>query len=116
MIIEELKPLVDPAYRTRTDRDTTGIAGSSLGGLVSLHLAFNHPAVFGKVAALSPSVWWDRKAILRVAVKRVRGMRLVGLIRNDARVKAHAAPAPVAVTQRKTRAMAEADEGGATGP
>jgi predicted alpha/beta superfamily hydrolase len=65
MIIEELKPLVDRTYRTRTDRDSTGIAGSSLGGLVSLHLAFTHPAVFGKVAALSPSVWWDRKAILK---------------------------------------------------
>ena len=44
---------------------STGIAGSSLGGLVSLHLGFNHPAVFGRVAALSPSVWWDRKAILK---------------------------------------------------
>jgi predicted alpha/beta superfamily hydrolase len=65
MIIEELKPLVDRTYRTRPDRFSTGIAGSSLGGLVSLHLAFNHPAVFGKVAALSPSVWWDRKAILK---------------------------------------------------
>ena len=65
MIIEELKPLIDRTYRTRTDRDNTGIAGSSLGGLVSLHLAFKHPAVFGKVAALSPSVWWDRKAILK---------------------------------------------------
>ena len=71
MIIEELKPLVDRTYRTRSDRDNTGIAGSSLGGLVSLHLAFRHPAVFGKVAALSPSVWWDRKAIL----KTVRQMR-----------------------------------------
>ena len=50
MIVEELKPLIDRTYRTRTDRESTGIAGSSLGGLVSLHLAFNHPAVFGKVA------------------------------------------------------------------
>ena len=65
MIIEELKPLVDRAYRTRIDRESTGIAGSSLGGLVSLHLAFHQPAVFGRVAALSPSVWWDRKAILK---------------------------------------------------
>src|SRR4030095_12140597 len=65
MIIEELKPLVDRTYCTRTDRENTGIAGSSLGGLVSLHLAFNHPAVFGRVAALSPSVWGDRKRILK---------------------------------------------------
>jgi predicted alpha/beta superfamily hydrolase len=65
MIVEELKPLVDRTYRTRTDRDSTGIAGSSLGGLVSLHLGFTRAATFGKVAALSPSVWWGRKAILK---------------------------------------------------
>jgi predicted alpha/beta superfamily hydrolase len=64
-IIEELKPLIDRTYRTKIDRDHTGIAGSSLGGLVSLHLGFTHPAVFSKVAALSPSVWWGRKAILK---------------------------------------------------
>jgi hypothetical protein len=59
--------------------------------------------------------WWPVFGALYyiVAVKRVRGMRLVGLIRNDARAKVHAAPAPVAVTPRKTRALAEADDGGA---
>ncbi len=71
MIIGELKPLIDRTYRTQVDRDSTGIAGSSLGGLVSLHLAFNHPAIFGRAAALSPSVWWDRKAVL----KTIRGAR-----------------------------------------
>jgi SAM-dependent methyltransferase len=59
--------------------------------------------------------WWPVFGALYyiVAVKRVRGMRLVGLIRNDARAKVQAAPAPVAVTHRKSRAMAEADDGGA---
>lgn len=65
MIIEELKPLIDREYRTQTDPAHTGIAGSSLGGLVSLHLGFTHPQVFTKIAALSPSVWWGRKAILK---------------------------------------------------
>ena len=63
MIIEELKPLVDRAYRTKPDAANTGVGGSSLGGLVSLHLGFTHPAVFTKIAALSPSVWWGRKTI-----------------------------------------------------
>ena len=65
MIIEELKPLIDREYRTKPDVANTGVAGSSLGGLVSLHLGLTHPGVFSKIAALSPSVWWDRKAILR---------------------------------------------------
>jgi predicted alpha/beta superfamily hydrolase len=65
MIIDELKPLIDRTYRTRPGAASTGIAGSSLGGLVSLYLGFRHPKVFTKVAALSPSVWWDRKAILK---------------------------------------------------
>ena len=63
MIVEELKPLIDRTYRTNPD--LSGVGGSSLGGLVSLHLGFTHPAVFTRVAALSPSVWWGRKAILK---------------------------------------------------
>jgi predicted alpha/beta superfamily hydrolase len=65
MIVEELKPLIDRTYRTRPDAPSTGIAGSSLGGLVSIYLAFTHPQVFQKVAALSPSVWWNWRAILK---------------------------------------------------
>lgn len=65
LIIEELKPFIDRTYRTYPDREHTGIAGSSLGALVSLHLGLAHPSVLSKVAALSPSVWWDRRVILR---------------------------------------------------
>jgi predicted alpha/beta superfamily hydrolase len=65
MIIDELKPLIDRTYRTRADAGSTGIGGSSLGGLVSLYLAFTHPRVFQRVAALSPSVWWNWRAILK---------------------------------------------------
>jgi SAM-dependent methyltransferase len=58
--------------------------------------------------------WWPVFGALYyiVAVKRVRGMRLVGLIRNDARSKAQAAPAPVAVTQHRSRATAEVEDAG----
>jgi predicted alpha/beta superfamily hydrolase len=65
MIVEELKPLIDRTYRTRPDAASTGLGGSSLGGLVTLHLGFAHPRVFGRLAVLSPSVWWDRRVILR---------------------------------------------------
>jgi predicted alpha/beta superfamily hydrolase len=65
MIVEELKPFIDRTYRTRPEPAATGIGGSSLGGLVSLYLAFTHPQVFQRVAALSPSVWWNSRSILK---------------------------------------------------
>ena len=65
MLIDDVKPLIDRTYRTLPEGRHTGIAGSSLGGLVLLHVALTHPAVFSRVAALSPSVWWDRKVILQ---------------------------------------------------
>jgi predicted alpha/beta superfamily hydrolase len=64
-IVEELKPFIDSAYRTLKDPGNTGLGGSSLGGLVSLYLALKYPDVFGKVAAMSPSVWWDDRAIIK---------------------------------------------------
>jgi len=65
LIIDELKPLIDRTYRTRPDREATAMAGSSLGGLVTLYLGFTHPAVFSRLAVMSPSIWWDRRAILK---------------------------------------------------
>jgi predicted alpha/beta superfamily hydrolase len=62
-LIEELKPLIDRKYRTLAEAEYTGIAGSSLGGLASLHIGWNHPDVFTKIGALSPSLWWDNYEI-----------------------------------------------------
>ncbi|WP_040950615.1 alpha/beta hydrolase-fold protein [Gorillibacterium massiliense] len=53
-IVEELKPLIDRTFRTLTDREHTALIGSSAGGLVSYHIAFRRPDVFGHVAILSP--------------------------------------------------------------
>jgi predicted alpha/beta superfamily hydrolase len=63
MLIEELKPLIDGMYRTRSDSRNTGIGGSSLGGLVSLYLGLRRPNVFTRIAAMSPSVWWHERII-----------------------------------------------------
>ena len=65
LIIDELKPFIDGTYRTLPDPLHTGLAGSSLGGLVALYLGLKRPEVFGRLGAMSPSVWWDRRAILR---------------------------------------------------
>jgi predicted alpha/beta superfamily hydrolase len=66
-LLEEVKPFIDREYRTLSDPRQTGIGGSSLGGLVSLYLGLKHSNVFGKIAALSPSVWWNQQVILRFA-------------------------------------------------
>jgi predicted alpha/beta superfamily hydrolase len=62
LIVEELKPFIDSHYRTRTG--DTGLGGSSLGGLVTAYLGLRHADVFGKLAVVSPSVWWDGRRIL----------------------------------------------------
>jgi predicted alpha/beta superfamily hydrolase len=65
MLVEELKPFIDSEYRTLKDPANTGLGGASLGGIVSLHLGLKYPMVFGKLAIMSPSVWWDNKLIVR---------------------------------------------------
>jgi enterochelin esterase-like enzyme len=63
-LTEEILPWIATNYRVRTEREQTGLGGSSLGGLVSLFLGLRHAEVFGKLAVLSPSVWWNHKSIL----------------------------------------------------
>jgi predicted alpha/beta superfamily hydrolase len=64
LLIEELKPLIDRAYRTQPGPEATAVGGSSLGGLISLFLGFEYPQVFGKIAVMSPSIWWNHRSIL----------------------------------------------------
>ena len=66
-LVEELMPFVQTVYRIKARAENTAIGGSSLGGLVSLYLGLKMPGLFGKIAALSPSVWWDRGRIERFA-------------------------------------------------
>lgn len=66
-LLDEVRPFVQSNYRVKQDVENTGIGGSSLGGLVSLYVGLSHPNLFGKIAALSPSVWWNERVILRFA-------------------------------------------------
>lgn len=56
-LAQTLKPYVDAHFRTRPDAAHTGIAGSSLGGLISVYAALKYPRVFGRVGAFSPAFW-----------------------------------------------------------
>jgi len=56
-LTDTLKPFVDANFRTKTEREFTGIGGSSMGGLVSIFSGIMYPEVFGKLMIFSPSLW-----------------------------------------------------------
>lgn len=55
--VKTFKPSIDRQYRTLPDRQHTFIAGSSMGGLMSLYALLEYNNVFSRAAALSPSLW-----------------------------------------------------------
>ena len=65
MLIEELKPFIDQKYKTLPSAASTALGGSSLGGLLTMHLGLRYPMAFTRLAVLSPSVWWDDKVLLK---------------------------------------------------
>jgi predicted alpha/beta superfamily hydrolase len=56
-IADTLKPFVDKNFRTKSERESTGIGGSSMGGLVSIFSGLIYPEVYGKLMIFSPSLW-----------------------------------------------------------
>jgi predicted alpha/beta superfamily hydrolase len=66
LLVEELKPLIDKTFRTLPGPENTALGGSSLGGLISLALGLEYPLIFGKLAVMSPSVWWNQRSILNL--------------------------------------------------
>ncbi len=52
-IVNELKPMIDRDYRTRSGRDNTAIIGSSLGGLMSCYAFGQYPMIFGRAGCVS---------------------------------------------------------------
>jgi len=52
-----LKPYIDSKYHTKKGPENTYIAGSSLGGLISLYAVIQYPNVFGTAGVLSPAFW-----------------------------------------------------------
>ena len=55
LIIEKIKPFIDKEYRTLPDSKNTAVGGSSMGGLISMMCAWEHPEVFSKAACFSPA-------------------------------------------------------------
>ena len=63
-LVDEVMPFVNKTYRTKTGPAETGLCGSSFGGIATLHLGITRRDVFGKLAVVSPSLWWDQKMML----------------------------------------------------
>lgn len=64
-ITKELIPSIEKRFPASADKI---MVGSSLGGLISLYAAITRPNIFSKVAALSPSIWWDERKILKLTL------------------------------------------------
>lgn len=56
-LVHQLKPFVDEHYRTKKEMKSTAIAGSSMGGLISMYAIATYPKVFGKAGVFSPAFW-----------------------------------------------------------
>jgi predicted alpha/beta superfamily hydrolase len=62
-LVHTLKPVVDHDFRTLPGREHTGIAGSSMGGLISLYAFFRHPETFGFAGVMSPALWFAGRRV-----------------------------------------------------
>jgi predicted alpha/beta superfamily hydrolase len=72
-LITELKPRIDREYRTLPETAHTGVMGSSMGGICSLVLAWDHPEIFGNAASLSGAFMFNQTNFLDVELKRYLG-------------------------------------------
>lgn len=57
-MVHTFKRDIDSRFRTLPDREHTFIAGSSMGGLMSLYAVLDYNRYFSRAAALSPSIWF----------------------------------------------------------
>ena len=72
-LITELKPQMDREYRTLPGAAHTAVMGSSLGGLCSLVLAWDHPEIFGGAASLSGAFQVERTNFLNDVLRPFHG-------------------------------------------
>lgn len=60
-VVKTVKPFIDARYRTKPDREHTGIMGSSMGGLISHYAIHRYSDTFSKAGIFSPSYWYSSK-------------------------------------------------------
>ena len=65
-----LKPFIDKNYRTLKGRENTFIAGSSMGGLISLYAVLRYPKVYGGAGIFSPALWVSKSDVIEYIRKK----------------------------------------------
>jgi len=78
-LIETLKSFIDSTYYTLTDSRNTAVMGSSMGGIISFHLAWEHPDIFSMAGCLSPAFLVDNNAIIK-RVKTTKQQKQIKLV------------------------------------
>jgi predicted alpha/beta superfamily hydrolase len=74
-LVKTLKPFIDKRYRTAKDKKNTFVAGSSMGGLISLYAVLKYPTVFGGAAVFSPAFWVSGSKIYQDIRKKGKSVR-----------------------------------------
>ncbi len=72
-LVTIVKPIIDTSLLTLSDPAHTIIAGSSMGGLISLYGMMHFPHVFGACGAFSPAYWFGDNALVRTIRARAGG-------------------------------------------
>lgn len=77
-IKDTLKPFIDSSYRTDPQPAGTGLAGSSLGGLMAIYAALKHSDTFGFTAAFSPALAIENMDGINVLFEAIKQQQTVG--------------------------------------
>jgi predicted alpha/beta superfamily hydrolase len=69
-LVQTLMPYINNHYRTKQSAKYTGIAGSSMGGLISFYAMMKYPNKFGAAGVFSPAFWVVKDRLLDYTSKR----------------------------------------------
>ncbi|MCA9913627.1 MAG: alpha/beta hydrolase [Anaerolineae bacterium] len=72
-LVDTIKPMIDAEFRTLPDVSHTGIAGSSMGGLISLYGFLTEPKTFGFCGAFSTAYWFGFSGLVQTIQEHANG-------------------------------------------
>ncbi len=73
-LVHTVKPFIDSTYRTRPERNYTAVLGSSMGGIISFHIAWEYSDAVSMAGCFSPAFLIDKYEIIK-RVKKYNGTK-----------------------------------------